>query len=121
MLSIRIATSFFAIIAASLVTDHARATDNFVPEKRVHGNLQKQQSYYGGDGLPSHIRNVGTYAGATFAIRAPRNGTYVTAEGTTTNPLKTSSEWGRAKIIRINAKMMDAACSYEAGVCVIRP
>lgn len=121
MLSIRIAPIILAVLGPIMVANHAQASDHVEHEKSGHGNRQKQQSYYGGNGVPSHIRNVGTYAGSAYAMRARRNGTYVSAEGAINNAARTTGNWTRPAIIRVNARTMDEACSYEAGVCVIRP
>ena len=121
MLSIRIASTILAVLGPIMVANHAHATENVEHEKRGHSSRQKQQSYYGGNGLPSHIRNVGTYAGSADAMRARRNGTYVSADGAINNPAQMRGNWKSPAIIRINARTMDEACSYEAGVCVIRP
>lgn len=121
MLSIRIAPIILAVLGPIMVTNHAHATDHVELEKRGHNSRQKQQSYYGGNGVPSHIRDVGTYAGSAYAMRARRNGTYVSADGAIHNTAQTTGNWTSPAIIRINARTMDEACSYEAGVCVIRP
>ena len=121
MLLTLIATAFIAVFVSILTANCTHARDNFEYEKRSHREGQKQRYYYGGNGLPSHIRNVGTYSGSAFAIHKPRNGTYVSANGAVSHLTKTSEGWDRPQIIRINAKTMDEACSYEAGVCVIRP
>ena len=121
MLSTRIATALIAVFVPILTANCTHARDNFEYEKRSHREGQKQRSYYGGNGVTSYIRNVGAYSGSAFAIREPRNGTYVSADGAVSHLTKTSGGWDRPQIIRINAKTMDEACSYEAGVCVIRP
>ena len=121
MLSTRIATALIAVFGSMLTANCTHANDSFEHGKRGHSEGQKQQSYYGGNGVPSYIRNVGTYSGSALAIREPRNGTYVSADGAVSHLTKTSGGWDRPQIIRINAKTMDEACSYEAGVCVIRP
>ncbi len=121
MLSIRIAPIILAVLGPIMVANHAHATDHVEHERSDHSSRQKQQSYYGGNGLPSHIRDVGTYAGSTHTMRARKNGSYVSAEGAINNAARTTGNWTRPAIIRINARTMDEACSYEAGVCVIRP
>lgn len=121
MLSIRIASTTLAVLGPIMVANHAYATDHVEHEKRGHSNRQTQQSYYGGNGLPSHIRNVGTYAGSAYTMRARRNGTYVSADAAIHNPAQIRGNWTSPTIIRINARTMDETCSYEAGVCVIRP
>lgn len=121
MLSTRIASTILAVLGPIMVANHAQASDNVEYEKSGHSNRQKQQSYYGGNGVPSHIRTVGTYAGSAYAMRARRNGTYVSADGAIHKPAQIRGNWTSPTIIRINARTMDEACSYEAGVCVIRP
>lgn len=121
MLSTRIATSLITAFVTILIANCAHARDNFESGKRGHNDREMQSSYYGGNGMPSYIRNVGTYSGAASAIRAHRNGTYISANGAVSHPTPKTGGWDRPQIIRINARTMGEACSYEAGVCVIRP
>lgn len=121
MLSTRIATALIAVFGSMLIANCTHANDSFEHGKRGHSEGQKQKSYYGGNGVPSQIRNVGTYAGSAYAMRARRNGTYMSADGAINNPTDIRGNWTSPAIIRIKAKTMDEACSYEAGVCVIRP
>lgn len=72
----------------------------------------------GGYGVPSIIPGLGTFAGSVSALRIRGHGTYFYAEGLGD---------GEAPVLRPApmAKVVDAtkgpACSYEGGVCVIRP
>lgn len=72
----------------------------------------------GGYGVPSVIPGLGTFAGSVSALRIRGHGTYFYAEGL-------GAEQAPAVRVAPMAKVVDAtkgpACSYEGGVCVIRP
>jgi hypothetical protein len=121
MLTPRIAASFIVVTGAIIGVSHANAMDNLQYKNSTNHHRQQYRSYYGGDGLPSYIRGIGTYAGAVSGMRAPRNGIYFAAEGTNGNATSTIPSPYRPRIIHVNRKTMGAECSYEAGVCVIRP
>lgn len=74
--------------------------------------------YGGGYGVPVVIPGVGTYAGSVSALRIRGHGTYYYAEGLGCGD-------GTEPRLAPMAKIVDAtkgpACSYENGVCVIRP
>ncbi len=78
------------------------------------------KSYYGGDGLPSYLKGVGTYSGAFYASRAPRNGNYFTVEGSGRG-VRYRNDTASPRIIHVDSRASGENCSYEAGVCVIRP
>ncbi|NTF33189.1 hypothetical protein [Rhizobium skierniewicense] len=121
MLMTRIGTVFITLTALIILASHANAMDDRKYKNRHDHHRQQDRSYYGGDGLPSYIRGIGTYAGGVSAIRAPRNGIYFAAEGTDRNATDTIQSPNRPRIIHVNRKTVGAECSYEAGVCVIRP
>ena len=66
----------------------------------------------------------GTYFGALSAWADPGNGIYFRSErggyGYGTYDGETDYRPSRPKIIHVNPKTVNRACSYEAGVCVIR-
>ncbi len=89
------------------------------PDQRVN----YWQPAYGGDDFPSQALG-GTYFGGLSAWSDPGNGTYFYSErngygyfnGATDNDYRAP----RAKIIRVTPSTVGRACSWEAGVCVIR-
>lgn len=121
MLSTRIAAAMIAIMGLCVGNSHAYATDHFESKNRFYSHRQQHRSYYGGDELPSYVGGVGTYAGGLSAIRAPRNGIYFAADDVGMSYSSTTQSAVRPRIIHVNKKTMGAECSYEAGVCVIRP
>lgn len=74
----------------------------------------------GGNGLPSVVPGLGTFAGSLTAVRVKGTGIYMAIEKWPVNSRNTYQP-PKAKIIEIDAETGDAACSFEAGVCVIRP
>lgn len=74
----------------------------------------------GGNGLPSVVPGLGTFAGSLTAVRVKGTGIYMAIEKWPVNS-GTAYRPPKAKIIEIDAETGDAACSFEAGVCVIRP
>lgn len=81
-----------------------------------------QRDIIGGDGLPSYIHGVGTFAGGIVAARFPGNGIYMYVDPLSARTVVTLPP--KAKIIHISgqktAKSPDSACAVEHGVCVIR-
>nr|WP_237351659.1 hypothetical protein [Rhizobium sp. ACO-34A] len=74
----------------------------------------------GGNGLPSVVPGLGTFTGSLTAVRVKGTGIYMAIEKWPVNN-RTAYQPPKAKIIEIDAETGDAACSFEAGVCVIRP
>lgn len=83
---------------------------------RGHGRDTTDGGSYG---VPVVIPGVGTYAGTVSALHVRGNGTYYYAEG-----LGGCAEAPAIRLAPV-AKIVDAtkgpACSWENGVCVIRP
>lgn len=83
-----------------------------------------QPDIYGGDGFPDTIGGIGTYAGGISAYRDPGNGIYFSQEGNyryyDDAQFAPPPKVNRAKIIVVSPKMLNRACAYEHGVCVIR-
>lgn len=80
---------------------------------------------YGSYDFPTPIPDIGTYAGGLSAFRDEGNGIYFSRDGgyaylagetVAANP---SSK--RAKIIIVSPQVNASACSWEHGVCVVRP
>lgn len=80
---------------------------------------------YGSYDFPTPIPDIGTYAGGLSAFRDEGNGIYFSRDGgyaylagetAAANP---SSK--RAKIIIVSPQVNASACSWEHGVCVVRP
>lgn len=78
-----------------------------------------QDTVVGGAGLPSVVPGIGTFAGSISAVRVRGSGIYFAIEGSRSDVITYRPP--AAKIIEVDTEMDDSACSYEAGVCVIRP
>ncbi len=79
-------------------------------------------SIAGGNGLPSYLSGVGTYVGGIAASRFPYNGNYFSVDdGNALQGRAPTDNVAGPRIIRVNKRHLNANCSYEAGVCVIRP
>lgn len=78
---------------------------------------------YGGAGLPSFVRGLGTFAGSISAVREPGNGIYFAVDGdlVRARPVRYGVAPSAVKIITVTDRTEAESCSYEAGVCVIRP
>lgn len=90
------------------------------PASSMARDFQRQQAVVGGNGLPSVVPGVGTFAGSIAAVRIKGNGIYFYQDNTrrpTVVPYRTP----KVQIIEISEDAPDEACSFEAGVCVIRP
>ena len=69
--------------------------------------------------LPTRIPGIGTYVGGFSAVRDKGNGIYFYIEGLEDRaPFRPAPV---ARIIEISDQPAGNACSWEAGVCVIRP
>ncbi|MDQ0420633.1 hypothetical protein J2045_001657 [Peteryoungia aggregata LMG 23059] len=74
----------------------------------------------GSNGLPSVIPGIGTFAGNVSALRIKGNGVFFAIDRTP-GPKVVAYRAPKAKIIEISAENPEEACSFEAGVCIIRP
>ncbi len=83
-----------------------------------HGHHHEPPSYGGGYGVPTIIPGLGTYAGTVTALRVRGVGTYFYVEGFG-GKQREMIPAPKAKIITV--KTSKDPCSYENGVCVIRP
>ncbi|WP_454289162.1 hypothetical protein [Rhizobium arsenicireducens] len=104
----------FIVTATALEAGEYRRSPHWSGHDRPY-----QQSIVGGAGLPSVVPGIGTFAGSISAVRVRGAGIYFAIEGSRGDVI--SYRPPTAKIIEINAETDDSACSYEAGVCVIRP
>ncbi len=68
--------------------------------------------------LPSIIPGLGTYSGAISALRVRGNGIYFSVSGS--GGERQEAPRPKAKIVDVSSGIANP-CSYEAGVCVIRP
>lgn len=84
--------------------------------RRHHHN--PPPSYGGGYGLPTIIPGLGTFAGTISALRVRGVGTYFYVEGFGGKKQEMIPA-PKAKIISVESDR--DPCSYESGVCVIRP
>lgn len=101
-----------AIVAALLLLASGAAE----ADGRKGGFHGQRHGFPGGHGLPSIRPGHGTYAGASAALHVRGLGTYVAAEGI---------DAGIGVITAPGPRIIDARkgppCSWESGVCVIRP
>lgn len=83
-----------------------------------HHHPSPPPSYGGGYGLPTIVPGLGTFAGSITALRVRGVGTYFYVEGFGGKkpPMVPAP---KAKIISVDSAK--DPCSYENGVCVIRP
>ncbi|MGV8937473.1 MAG: hypothetical protein ACOH2J_10150 [Allorhizobium sp.] len=96
-----------------------RLTRNFRVEPHDRDRNDRQQ-IVGGAGLPSILPGIGTYVGAVSAVNVSGNGIYFAVDNAALlGPTVILAP--KAKIIHVNFEGDGPACSYEAGVCVIRP
>lgn len=99
---------------------NAQAEQAVGQRRHHHEHGQRDKSFYGGDGLPTYIRGVGTYAGGMSGVRDRGNGIYFAIEGQGLRQRDIDNS-SKPRLIHVNRSTLDSACSREAGVCVIRP
>jgi len=109
-----ISFALLSLLGAGLVPAQA---DEF--RHRFHHYGQGwQEGAAGVNGLPAHIRGIGTFAGGITATRIRGNGVYIAiAPGLGGEP---ASAAPRVKIINVSETPEKDNCSMEHGVCVIR-
>ncbi|MDS7598069.1 hypothetical protein [Agrobacterium tumefaciens] len=122
MLQRRIAALALASASLVLASVPPASAENF--GHRHYYRHHQQQTSFSTDGLPSTLPG-GTYSGGIAALRIRGNGNYfaisgglAVGNGTTRTALQPAP---KAKIIKVNSATANAACTYEHGVCVIRP
>lgn len=100
------------------------AAENYHSNRHHNSQRYAQQQVVGGNGLPSYVPGIGTYTGSISGVRFKGNGIYFAKEGHRVySPVNSAPQplAPKAKIIQVNTRTIGAECSYEAGVCVIRP
>jgi hypothetical protein len=117
-MKLRTKSAIVLLAAAAAVSSPAMSG-----EYRHHHHLRFQswQVGGGGNGLPSYIPGIGTYAGGIAATYIRGNGLYIAVDPGIL-PAGTSSPMlaPKAKIIDVPEVSDNSACSMERGVCVIR-
>ena len=104
---------------------HFRSDRHFQTARHFRADQDREHSVsrhelVGGDGLPSILPGIGTYAGAVSAAGERGNGIYFSADNASVlRPDVILAP--KAKIIVVDFEGDSPACSFEAGVCVIRP
>jgi hypothetical protein len=101
---------------------HESRRQHFHPQADPHTHDRNHgRDQIGGEGLPSVISGLGTFAGSLSALRVRGNGIYFASDFTRTgNPGETLLA-PRPKVISVGVpENAGQACAYEAGVCVIR-
>ncbi len=121
MLWTRIAVILAAMTISVAGVSNAAAGDVYGYSNHKHGHRHQERSFYGGDRLPSYISGIGTYAGGIAGIRDRGNGIYFAMDRWSNEGRASTSKPVGPRIIHVNRKTAGAECSYEAGVCVIRP
>lgn len=117
MLKYRLAPVALAIALGSTI-GIAKAGEGY--DQRHGQHHGRSQAIIGSNGLPSVIPGIGTFAGNISGQRIKGNGVFF-AINRAPGPKVIAYRPPVAKIIEISAEDADQACSYEAGVCVIRP
>lgn len=112
-LSLRVAAILIALIGA---TAHAGEGHR----SHFGGDVRQSETVIGGNGLPSVIPGIGTFTGSISALRIKGNGVFIAIDRRS-GPTSHRYQAPKARIIEISAENPEEACSFEAGVCVIRP
>ncbi|RKE80132.1 hypothetical protein [Rhizobium sp. AG855] len=101
-----------------LAATAASAEDNMA-DRYAHRH-HHDQSIISGSGLPSVVPGVGTFVGNLSAVRIRGNGIFFAFDRRSAHRSAVAPA-PAVQIIEISAENEDSACSFEAGVCVIRP
>jgi hypothetical protein len=118
MLKYRLSAMMAALLVSSTF-NHAQAGEPY-GRHGGHHHAGGQQAIIGSNGLPSVIPGIGTFAGSISGLRIKGNGVFFAIDRTP-RPQVIAYRAPKAKIIEISAENPEEACSFEAGVCVIRP
>ena len=107
-------------LAASLILVTAAVAGNGRDRHKHRHHRDHDRGFSSIDSrLPTQIRGIGTYVGGFSAVRDKGNGIYFYIEGSKADgPVELAPV---AKIINVLDQPAGNACSWEAGVCVIRP
>lgn len=110
-LGFTIGAALMALASSSLAGEHGR--------RHHKGFAHHDRAVVGGDGLPSVVPGLGTFAGSIAAVRVNNNGIYFTSSVAARKVAPYQAP--KARIIEVSQENPGSACSFEAGVCVIRP
>jgi hypothetical protein len=81
----------------------------------------RDRDQVGGNGLPSVVSGLGTFAGSLSALRVRENGLYFASAVDGKDRARETHLAPRARIMSVGAQENAGnGCAYEAGVCVIR-
>lgn len=121
MLKYRLAATALAIALGSTI-GISEAGERYDRHGRHHHGHDhgRRDAVIGSNGLPSVIPGIGTFAGSISGLRIKGNGVFFAIDRAPTSKVIVHRA-PIAKIIEISAENPDQACSFEAGVCVIRP
>ncbi len=112
---VALASALTLLLASTVASAGDRATD-----RDRHNDHHHDRGIVGSDGLPSVVPGVGTFVGNLSAVRIKGNGIFIAVDRPATRRNEAVPA-PKAQIIEISAENEDGACSFEAGVCVIRP
>lgn len=117
MLKYRLAVMALTVLLGSAV-GIAEAGERYGRHQAHHHG--RGQAIIGGNGLPSVIPGIGTFAGSISGLRIKGNGVFFAIDRDA-RPQVATYRAPKAKIIEISEENHEESCSFEAGVCVIRP
>lgn len=121
MLKYRLALTAMAITIASSFGLAAAGERHRQHQGHHQGDHQgRSEAIIGTNGLPSVIPGIGTFAGSISGLRIKGNGVFL-AINSDVRPKVVAYRAPKAKIIEISEENHEDSCSFEAGVCVIRP
>ncbi|ODS58372.1 MAG: hypothetical protein ABS40_02190 [Agrobacterium sp. SCN 61-19] len=110
-----------SVLTAAAIALISTADGGLAGEQHDRGHYKSQgQAVIGSNGLPSVIPGIGTFVGSVSGLRIKGNGVFLAIDRGL-RPQVIAYRAPKAKIIEISAENPDEACSFEAGVCVIRP
>ncbi|MDO9416530.1 hypothetical protein [Pararhizobium sp.] len=108
--------------AAAILLISTMASSAEAGERHRHRRHHDQPVYSTDGNLPSFLPGIGTYVGGVSAIRERGNGIYFYVEPGVNGASQAipGRKRRKASIITVNPGSHGKACSWEAGVCVIR-
>ncbi|MCL6707378.1 hypothetical protein M8R20_10235 [Pseudomonas sp. R2.Fl] len=113
-LGFAVGAALAALASSSFAGEHSRRHHHHHGGFAHHG-----RAVVGGDGLPSVVPGLGTFAGSIAAVRVKGNGIYFASDISARKAAPYQAP--KARIIEVSQENPQSACSFEAGVCVIRP
>jgi hypothetical protein len=117
MLKSRVALTAMTVLLVSSVGIAEAGERHGRHQGHHHG---RSEAIIGSDGLPSVIPGIGTFAGSISGLRIKGNGVFFAIDRNA-RPKVVAYRAPKAKIIEISEENHEDSCSFEAGVCVIRP